>query len=168
MAGGAYQISWSLVDVAQITGFPVQELMGCVVGIHRELGRNFEFSWREFEEKHWPEDFSNEQTGRSVVLSWNRGKRKVHSGQWETIFVLEGEYQWTERIQWNFVKIPLIRDSQGIRKITHREAARLKGFPDSFILAETDRQWLYRKIIYSGNLVCHPAGCRSACLYFGR
>ena len=50
------------------------------------------------------------------------------------------------------MKIPLIRDSQGIRKITHREAARLKGFPDSFILAETDRQWLYRKIIYSGNL----------------
>lgn len=154
MAGGAYQISWSLVDVAQITGFPVQELMGCVVGIHRELGRNFEFSWREFEEKHWPEEFL--QRNKPADPWYYRGiaeNAKYIQDNGKPFLCWKGrEYQWTERIQWNFVKIPLIRDSQGIRKITHREAARLKGFPDSFILAETDRQWLYRKIIYSGNL----------------
>ena len=62
-------------------------------------------------------------------------------------------YEGTDFVHLNFVHIPLVRQAGDFRRITHREIANLKGFPADYGLPCTDRQWLYKKLIYSGNIV---------------
>lgn len=57
-----------------------------------------------------------------------------------------------DTVSWNTVKIPLVRINGVTRKITHREIARLKSFPDNFCLDVSNKAWLYKKLMYSSNM----------------
>lgn len=46
--------------------------------------------------------------------------------------------------------VPLIKDANGIRKLTPRECFRLQGFPDSFVLPPISDSKLYKQ---AGNSV---------------
>lgn len=39
-----------------------------------------------------------------------------------------------------------------IRKITHREIARLKGYPETFYLDISNKSWLYNRLMYASNI----------------
>jgi DNA (cytosine-5)-methyltransferase 1 len=49
--------------------------------------------------------------------------------------------------------VPIIKDSNGIRKLTPRECLRLQGFPDSYILPDISDATLYKQV---GNSVSVP------------
>jgi len=56
--------------------------------------------------------------------------------------------------------VPIIRDAQGIRKLTPRECARLQGFPESFIFPSSQADsHLYKQI---GNSMTIPVIARIA------
>lgn len=152
ICGDRYYFVWKVLDVSQITGLPVKESMICMVGLDQTIGRSFEFPERNYSFQDclrlskqpvdpWYyqitlNDVSKPEEGTSPFLCWKKDR-----------------YQDAEQIQWNFMKIPLVRDNGKIRKITHREIADLKGLPADFILPNTDRQWLYQKLIYSSNML---------------
>ena len=52
-----------------------------------------------------------------------------------------------------FERIPFFYDDYSVRLITPREAARLQGFPENFILPKENEKQVYKQI---GNSVCVP------------
>lgn len=150
-----YQFVYEVIDVSQITGFPVKESMAYIIGTNQAKAKNIDFAKHIHETGLPPDSFLQL---KQPVDPWyyrisTHDAQHLQEGNTPFLCWKNRSYQNTDRVQWNFMKIPLVRDSQGIRKITHREIATLKGFPSSFKLPETDRQWLYQKLIYSRNVL---------------
>ena len=62
-------------------------------------------------------------------------------------------YTSTDTIKWNYTQIPLVRDTEGPRKITHREIANFKNYPEKFDFSEEgNKSWLYKSLMYSENV----------------
>lgn len=150
----AYEIVWKNADVAQLTGFPVNERMSCIIGIAKDAEGIFQF----------PEHSADTIIPLSVFFQYDVvvDPWYYRINQAQSLQFAEGQpllcwknqsYLPVDVIQWNFMKIPLVRDVDGYRKITHREIATLKGFPGEYYLSEKDRQWLYKKLMYSGNVI---------------
>lgn len=65
----------------------------------------------------------------------------------------QNHYKEFEFVRWNKrVWVPLIAQGQIIRRITHREIARLKGIPDEYFLYIQNRSWLYDKLMSASNV----------------
>ena len=64
----------------------------------------------------------------------------------------KNQYVEADLADTNLRKIPLICNNGVIRKITHREFARLKAIPDSFNLDISNKAWMYRQLVYSPNV----------------
>lgn len=150
----AYEITWKNVDVAQLTGFPVNERMVCIVGVARDAEGIFQF----------PEPCADTIIPWDVFFQYDvvvdpwyyriNQTRSLQFAEGQPLLCWKGQgYLPADIIQWNFMKIPLVRGADGYRKITHREIATLKGFPGDYYLSEKDRQWLYKKLMYSGNVI---------------
>lgn len=56
-----------------------------------------------------------------------------------------------------FERIPFFYDDYSVRLLTPRECARLQGFPEDYILPETNEKQVYKQI---GNSVCVPVVSR--------
>ena len=150
-----YQLTYEVIDVSQMTGFPVKESMAYIIGINQAETRSTDFAKLVHETSLPPDPFLQL---KQPVDPWyyrisSYDTQHLQEGNTPFLCWKNRSYQNADRVQWNFMKIPLVRDSRGVRKITHREIATLKGFPASFRLPDTDRQWLYQKLIYSGNVL---------------
>lgn len=150
-----YQYVWKKIDVAQATGFPVREHTVCLVGTLQNDGEPFQFPEYKLPMQILPDQFLQL---KQAVDPWyfhigcgdilQRGDEKPFYC-WKN-----GAYVGTNFVQWNNHKIPLINLGNTLRKITHREIAGLKGFPSSYTLPDdTNRQWLYQKLMYAGNVL---------------
>lgn len=151
--GLEYKLAWKLIDVTQMTGMPVRENAACVVGISTSIEQRYEFpapsnlpitSLSQFISQEQPIDpwYYRARTDYPIVDDWH-----------QVLCWKNHVYEGTDFVQWNFMRIPLVRCADGFRKMTHREIANLKGFPHEYGLPCTDKQWLYKKLIYSGNIV---------------
>lgn len=58
----------------------------------------------------------------------------------------------TDRVTCNYINIPYVEISDGFRRITIREYARLKGFPEDYIFEENNIWQLYKMILCSTNI----------------
>ena len=58
-----------------------------------------------------------------------------------------------------FERIPFFYDAYSVRLITPREAARLQGFPESYVLPKENEKQVYKQI---GNSVAVPVVSRIA------
>lgn len=148
-----YHLSCRILDVSQLTGFPVNERMACAVGILKTVGKEFLFP-ETMALPIVPEEF----------LDWNDSidpwYYRINFAR--TPILEDGSrfYSWkghayfgTEHIQWNQMRYPIVLDSQGLRRITHREIANLKGFPEGYSINDKNKSWLYEKLMYAGNVV---------------
>jgi len=150
----AYEIVWKNVDVAQLTGFPVNERMVCIVGIARGAEGIFQFPEPSADTIiPWDAFFQYDVVVDSWYYRINQARSLQFAEGQPLLCWKEQGYLPADVIQWNFMKIPLVRGVDGYRKITHREIATLKGFPGDYYLSEKDRQWLYKKLMYSGNVI---------------
>lgn len=149
-----YCTSWSVADTAKITGFPVRERKAVLVGVLEPGEKVSDFQWREASAASPPDLFL--QAGRQVdpwyfQVRHSEGiplREDVRFYCWK-----DHGYVGTDRVGWNHWNIPLVRDGDALRKITHREIANLKGFPSDYILPEGKKSQLYRKLMYSGNVL---------------
>jgi len=152
---GSYQIVWKKLDVAKMAGFPVKENTVCVVGTSREVEREFQFPDQSSSFVFSTDTFLHTNT---IHDDWyyELGKRdKVVANDEYPFACWNGrmcQYEGTPVAQWNYLYVPLVSDAGTYRKITHREIANLKGFPHSFFIPDTDRQRLYKKLMYAGNV----------------
>ena len=148
-----YKLSWNLSDVDQITGYPVKESFAYVVGTTNDI-EEFEFPVvNKFREEPLSSFLEYDQHVDSWYYQIKLRDDQLYDDKHDIYCWKNHAYIGTDYVQWNYLKIPLIRDGGTLRKLTHREAANLKGFPKEYEFPCQDRQWLYKKLIYSGNVV---------------
>ena len=148
-----YSLFGQEMNISQVTGMPVQERLSCIVGFSGER-KQFEFptpsvpvtfkleKYLQFNEAVNPWYYAFE-TKTMPIKSTTPGMYC-----WRNQF-----YEKADAARWNYIKIPLVWDNRGYRRITHREIANLKAFPSEYRFPDNkDRQWLYKKLMYSENI----------------
>lgn len=155
IAGKEYQFVQQTVDMAQAVGFPVSERKVCLVGTLRSTGKRFQFSEYSFQTQMPPEIYL--QLDQPVDPWYFRVKlNDIPQYEYGKQFYCwkNRAYVGVDHVQWNYMKVPLVRTSDALRKITHREIANLKGFPVDYALPDDpDKQWLYQKLMYACNVL---------------
>ena len=150
-----YAIQYHNIDTRLITGIPVNEKNYIVFGsldsdsINLELLKNVdtcEYTIENICEKKIVDEWyyqipqrhlqNMEKYSENAVLCWSQNHYK------------EVEFANLK----NYRMPPLIVHGQLIRKMTHREIARLKGIPEEYFLYEQNRQWLYQKLVFASNV----------------
>lgn len=149
-----YNLAWKLIDVAQMTGIPVRENAACVVGISKSTDQRFEFP----SPRNVPlASISQFILQEPPIEPWYYNIRLESAPifeDWHQILCWKNHiYEGVDFVQLNFMRLPLVRIGDELRRITHREVANLKGFPSDYDLPCNDKRWLYKKLIYSGNLI---------------
>lgn len=150
-----YNISYSLYDVQSLTGFPVKEKRLYVVGEYAVVNKSFTLTEEYCGETLKIEDFLelNDEIESDYYFRVPKENLDVIDGRNLVFCWKSGEYVQSSAFVWNYVKLPLVMSNGVIRKITHREVARLKGLPDTFGFKKNEnKQWLYRKLTYTPNV----------------
>ena len=147
-----YDIIWKVLNSREITGIPVMEEQFYAIGsnipdyqyefpLYRDL--EITIPIRKFisgtEEDGWyyriNRDEIVERSKEDSFLCWRKDK-----------------YSEQPYVGWNLIKIPLVRNDGIIHKLTHKEMAELKGFPKDFVLNISNKEWLYRMLVYAPNV----------------
>lgn len=154
IVGKHYQLSWQVVDTSRWTGFPVVEHKIFAVGLRSDIGEKFEFPVFH-ESAAFPVENCLELNRPADAWYFQISEKEVpQQVEQKRVYCWKPQgYTASDFVYWNNQKIPLIWTGGAFRKITHREVARLKGFPDDFALPETgNRQLLYTRLMYSCNV----------------
>ena len=72
-------------------------------------------------------------------------------------------YRESCQVTWNLIKMPLIRIHGVYHKITHKEIARLKGFPEGFPRSVPNKSRMYRSLVYAPNVKVTEQVVRNLC-----
>ena len=146
-----YDYKYKQIYTEQATGLPITEKRVYLVAIHRSLGDVFEFPC--FDEKKM---FSLEEILENKPVE--EFYRKVNCNCVNGISTKDTFFCWKQNkyiesdlADTNLIKIPLVRNEKVIRKITHRELARLKNLPDDYQLDTRNKAWMYRQLMYAPN-----------------
>lgn len=154
MIPSGYKLLWKVIDVAQMTGFPVKENLACVIGVIENIEGDFEFPFSDnFENKSLSMFLEYDKQIDSWYYRMNLHNNQVYENESELYCWKHDTYVGTDCIHWNYLKLPLIRAEGAFRKITHREIANLKGYPKEYDFSCQDRNWLYKKLMFSGNVL---------------
>jgi len=150
-----YTIKYQCIDTRLITGLPVNEKSYFLFGSLDNNSINLEYlksidtlnysldflCEKKIVEDEWYYDVklrnlqNIERYNDNAVLCWNRN-----------------HYKEVEFVSWNPWMIPLVVQGDSVRKITHREIARLKGIPDEYYLQVQDKMRLYQRLMYAPNV----------------
>ena len=146
-----YDYKYKQIYTEQATGLPITEKRVYLVAIHKSLGDVFEFPC--FDEKKM---FSLEEILENKPVE--EFYRKVNCNYVNEISTKDTFFCWKQNkyiesdlADTNLIKIPLVRNEKVIRKITHRELARLKNLPDDYQLDTRNKAWMYRQLMYAPN-----------------
>jgi hypothetical protein len=150
-----YQLRYDIIDVRLFTGFPVNE-KECFIYGTLEAGNNdlkflpvsymVNYSFDDFYEAK----FVEREYCCSVNPKYLQNIEKEHEDAilcWRNDHYKEEQY-----IILNPRMVPLVARGDKIRKITHREVARLKGIPDEYDIDVRNKTWLYQKLMYCANV----------------
>ena len=159
-----YHITHKNIQSFEITGFPLREEFVYVVAKRKnssdmimpaQLHKNSILldAWAEMK----PED--------PWYYRINFEKEKInalHTGDgvlcWE-----KDSYRESCQVTWNLIKMPLIRIHGVYHKITHKEIARLKGFPEGFPRSVPNKSRMYRSLVYAPNVKVTEQIVRNLC-----
>lgn len=75
----------------------------------------------------------------------------------------KGGYRESGQVRLNLIKMPLIRIHGVYHKITHKEIARLKGFPEGFPRSVPNKSRMYRSLVYAPNVKVTEQVVRNLC-----
>ena len=117
----------------------------------RSLGDEFEFPY--FNEKKIisPEEILENKCVEEFYRKINHNCISEESTK-DTFFCWkQNQYKESDISDTNLIKIPLVRKNKIIRKITHRELARLKSLPDDYWLDTKNKAWMYKQLMYAPN-----------------
>lgn len=135
-----YKIHLFSADSEEITGRPLIEKRRYIIGTLEELKINsIEFDYKT-EEKFPFYDFMEKEVNIALYSNKFNDKKNI---------IINTN---TDRLACNYVNVPWINSSQGIRRVAIREYARLKGFPDDFVIEDKHIWQTYRMILTSTNV----------------
>ena len=147
-----YNYSYKIICTEDSTGLPIKE--ACVYLIGTRDSSECELKFPDFEEQSICSINeileSDEVDGYYYKVNYEQIDKKIRKNTflcWE-----KNQYVEANLADTNLRKIPLICNNGVIRKITHREFARLKAIPDSFNLDISNKAWMYRQLVYSPNV----------------
>ena len=147
-----YNYSYKIICTEDSTGLPIKE--ACVYLIGTRDSSECELKFPDFEEQSICSINeileSDEVDGYYYKVNSEQIDKKIRKNTflcWE-----KNQYVEADSADTNLRKIPLICNNGVIRKITHREFARLKAIPDSFNLDISNKAWMYRQLVYSPNV----------------
>ena len=147
-----YNYSYRIINTEGSTGLPIKE--DCVYLIGTRDSSECELKFPDFEEQSICSINeileSDEVDGYYYKVNSEQIDKKIRKNTflcWE-----KNQYVEADLADTNLRKIPLICNNGVIRKITHREFARLKAIPDSFNLDISNKAWMYRQLVYSPNV----------------
>lgn len=147
-----YNYSYRIINTEGSTGLPIKE--DCVYLIGTRDSSECELKFPDFEEQSIcsiNEILESEEVdGYYYKVNSEQIDKKIRKNTflcWE-----KNQYVEANLADTNLRKIPLICNNGVIRKITHREFARLKAIPDSFNLDISNKAWMYRQLVYSPNV----------------
>lgn len=147
-----YNYSYKIICTEDSTGLPIKE--ACVYLIGTRDSSECELKFPDFEEQSICSINeileSDEVDGYYYKVNSEQIDKKIRKNTflcWE-----KNQYVEADLADTNLRKIPLIYNNGVIRKITHREFARLKAIPDSFNLDISNKAWMYRQLVYSPNV----------------
>ena len=147
-----YNSSYKIICTENSTGLPIKE--ACVYLIGTRDSSECELKFPDFEEQSICSINeileSDEVDGYYYKVNSEQIDKKIRKNTflcWE-----KNQYVEADLADTNLRKIPLICNNGVIRKITHREFARLKAIPDSFNLDISNKAWMYRQLVYSPNV----------------
>lgn len=163
-----YKVSYKLYNVNEITNMPVNERKMYIVGIRKDISENYNFmTGDKYQQDCYTEILEYESVDKWYFkinynqIKYSHKKDGIKNGQfycWK-----DNGYVECENVKWNTVKIPLVNVNGEVRKLTHREIARLKGYPEDFYFDISNKAWLYSKLMYASNvsllyLIIHSLG----------
>lgn len=147
-----YNYSYRIINTEGSTGLPIKE--DCVYLIGTRDSSECELKFPDFEEQSICSINeileSDDVDGYYYKVNYEQIDKKIRKNTflcWE-----KNQYVEANLADTNLRKIPLICNNGVIRKITHREFARLKAIPDSFNLDISNKAWMYRQLVYSPNV----------------
>lgn len=152
-----YKVDYQIYKINEIINIPVNERKMYVVGIREDIGKDFRFmneynyqsfSMSEVLEYKKVDEWYNRVNPEQIKFGNSYDKSK--DGQF--LCWKEHGYVRCENVIWNNLKIPLVNVNGKIRRITHREVARLKGYPDNFHFDISNKAWLYTRLMYASNI----------------
>ena len=155
IANRNFQFTYKVVDVAEATGMPTAERNAFIIGYRKGANAGLNFPEPERLPSIPLEVFlhSDERVNPWYFTSVDPVNIPIDRNGSRVYCWKGGHYAGTDRITWNYRKIPLIDTGKNLRKMTPREIANLKGFPRSYVLpAHMSRSWLYKKLMVAVNV----------------
>lgn len=152
--GAGYQIRYNAIDIHSLTGLPVSEKEFFVFGtlmqsvplleIKETEGVNYDIE--DICEKGSLEDEWYYRLSPGIRID-------VQRNSYHSLLCWKGDhYAEAKYVVWNPRMVPLVVSGEEIRKMTHREVARLKGIPDNYFTDIKNKSWLYQKLMFSTNV----------------
>lgn len=152
-----FRCGWAAIDTARTVGIPVAERKVFLMGIRGDLHWNVEFPEQLFTNTFLLEEFLQPER---EILPWYFASVKtdripiMRSSDHRVYCWNLDHYEGASRIRWNSRRIPLVETTEALRKMTHREIAGLKGFPNSYTFPEPqNKSWLYQKLTSAVNVL---------------
>lgn len=146
-----YQITHQKVDVSQTIGYPVKESAVYIAGMRYDVPGVSSLLLESEIPSILIEEFLEKS---SEIDPWyfkiNGERTPIHAKTNDLLCWKDRAYMDALKVNWDHMHVPLINDHGNLRRLTHREIARLKGFPDDHGIADSNKQWLYKKLMYTG------------------
>lgn len=150
-----YTIGYNEIHTRAITGLPVEEKRFFLYGSLDSRGVDLK-SLKNIDTLNYLSDFlCNDQ---EIKDEWyyrinSRYIENLERSNYNAVFSWDGKkYKKNEFVKLDIIHIPLIVCGDSIRKITHKEVARLKGIPDEYYLYTGNKGWLYEKLFSCSNV----------------
>ena len=162
-----YDVEIELLDTRFITGFPVNERATFIIGtmnfdyVNLNLLRNNDIP-------NYCIDQFFDKVSEKDEWFYRIPERYLYDIEWEKhsgILCWSGKHYKEEAyVKWNCINIPLLFQGDRIRKITHREIARIKGIPEEYVLPIRNKSDFYKKLMYCSNVQLIQQLASSICL----
>lgn len=148
-----YHITHKNIQSSEVTAFPLREEFAYIVSKRvnaSDMIMPVQFHKSSILLDGWVE--MNPQDSWYYRIDFAKEKIDAsHAGDsvlcWE-----KGGYRESGQVRLNLIKMPLIRIHGVYHKITHKEIARLKGFPEDFPRSVPNKSRMYRSLIYAPNI----------------
>lgn len=147
-----YSYGYAGISTVRTTGLPIAGTEFYFVASLSSISKKMEFPGGDIGFIYPVEEICEE--GEVDEWYYRVDYRQVEEKSQEDTFLCwkNGRYVETELADTNLFKIPLVRMKGRLRKITHQELARLKGFPSEVRMEVGNKAWLYKQLVYSPNV----------------
>lgn len=146
-----YHYRYERISTKDSTGLPIEETRVYFIGI-RSSEDEIKFPYFDEKSVYSMEGLLEKEEVDKFYYEVNFGQidRKIETNTF--LCWKKDKYVESDLADINLRRIPLTCSNGVIRKITHREFARLKGIPDSYELDISNKAWMYRQLFYSPNV----------------